>query len=69
LRHNNVSAIKACLAYPLSFSEIDRIVVGVDSVNQLKGIIAATQSCMPCDLPDLNCEDEKLINPSFWEYL
>ncbi len=69
LRHNNVSAIKACLAYPLSFSEIDRIVVGVDSVNQLKEIIAATESSMPCDLPDLNCEDEKLINPSFWQYL
>ena len=69
LRHHNVSAIKACLAYPLSFSEIDRIIVGVDSVNQLKEIIAATESSMSCDLPDLYCEDEKLINPSFWEYL
>jgi len=69
LRHNNVSAIKACLAYPLSFSEIDRIVVGVDSVNQLKEIITATELSMPCDLPHLNCEDEKLINPSFWQYL
>jgi aryl-alcohol dehydrogenase-like predicted oxidoreductase len=69
LRHHNVSAMKACLAYPLSFSEIDRVVVGVDNVNQLKEIIAATELSISCDLPDLYCEDEKLINPSFWEYL
>src|SRR5208337_5188456 len=30
----NVSAVEACLAFPLSFPAIDRVVVGVDSVRQ-----------------------------------
>jgi len=69
LQQNNVSAINACLSYPLSFPEIDRVVVGADSVSQLKEIIAATQSTVHNDLPDLNCEDEKLINPANWSSL
>lgn len=69
LSNNSISAIQACLAYPLSFSEVDRVVVGVDSVNQLKQIINTAQKTMPSDLPDLQCEDENLINPARWSQL
>ena len=69
LSKNPVTAIQACLVYPLSFSEIDRVVIGADSMNQLEQIINAARTTMPCELPDLHCEDEKLINPSHWEQL
>ena len=69
LSKNPVTAIQACLAYPLSFSEIDRVVIGADSVIQLEQIIKAAQSTTLTNLPDLQCDDEDLINPARWSKL
>lgn len=66
LSHHSGSAVQACLAFPLSFPEINRVVVGADSVSQLEQIITAATSVAPVDLPDLRCEDENLINPAHW---
>lgn len=63
------SAVQACLAFPLSFSEIDRVVVGAESVSQLGQIISAVASAAPVDFPDLHCEAENLINPTRWCHL
>lgn len=65
LRHG-VSAVQACLAFPLSFPEIERVVVGADSVNQLEQIISAATNAAPVDFPDLYCDAENLINPACW---
>jgi aryl-alcohol dehydrogenase-like predicted oxidoreductase len=62
-------AIEACLAYPLSFSKIDRVIVGVDSPSQLEQIINATRQPLISELPDLQCDDEFLINPANWNVL
>ncbi len=69
LAHLNVSALQAALAFPLGFSEIDRVVVGADSLEQLAQIIDAASSITPADWPDLQCDDENLINPSRWTNL
>jgi len=69
LSNNSVSAVQACLAYPLSFSDIDRVVIGVDSVSQLEQIINEAQAILPNSFPDLHCEDEDLINPAHWSQL
>ena len=63
---HSASAVQACLAYPLSFPEIDRVVVGADSKSQLEQIINAARAAMPGDFPDLYCDDENLINPARW---
>jgi len=69
LSRHNVTAVQACLAFPLSFTEIDRVIVGADSVSQLEQIISAATSVIPNDLPDLHCDAENLINPSRWKTL
>lgn len=61
-----VPAVQACLAYPLSFPEVDRVVVGADSASQLVQLTNAAMACELCNLPDLRCDDEGLINPSNW---
>lgn len=66
---HSVTAVQASLAYPLSFTEVDRVVVGADSMNQLEQIIAAALSGIPDDLPDLYCNAENLINPARWSSL
>jgi len=66
LADNRVSALQACLSFPLSFPEIDRVVVGADSVDHLAQIIRATTSQPSIDLPDLQSDNENLINPGYW---
>ena len=66
LAHHNVTAVQACLAFPLSFPEVDRVVVGAENVSQLGQIISAAAGDVSDDLPDLHCDAEILINPSRW---
>ncbi|MBI5437576.1 MAG: aldo/keto reductase [Nitrosomonadales bacterium] len=63
------SAVQACLAFPLSFPEIERVIVGADSVSQLEQIISASADDVSVGFPDLHCEDENLINPVCWPQL
>jgi aryl-alcohol dehydrogenase-like predicted oxidoreductase len=67
LAQNDISALQACLSFTLSYPEINRVVVGADSVVHLKQIIAAVSRDIDLELPNLNCEDLNLIDPSYWE--
>ena len=64
------SALSACLSYPLSLKEIDRVVVGVDSSQQLKDIIVAAEGIdHSMDTSFMVSSDKRLINPSHWSAL
>ena len=69
LQENPVTPVEACLAFLASHSFIDRIVVGVESHAQLQELLRAAPDQTPLQLPDLHCEDERLINPSNWNSL
>jgi aryl-alcohol dehydrogenase-like predicted oxidoreductase len=66
LETNDVGAVEACLAYATLQTLIDQIVVGVESRAQLEELISALDKAPSVRIPDLSCEDEKLINPSNW---
>lgn len=66
LADHDVTAVAACLAHPLSFPEITRVVVGADSVGQIAQIINATNNLPQVELPELRCEEARLINPASW---
>ena len=66
LGESNGLAMQACISFPLSFPEISRVVVGVDSASQLKKIANAVNGPLINEFPDLQCEDENLINPGRW---
>jgi len=64
---NNVYAVQSCLAFPLAFDGIARVVVGADNLNQLAQIIDASSSPLPlATLPNLQSDDVNLINPACW---
>jgi aryl-alcohol dehydrogenase-like predicted oxidoreductase len=69
LTENKVSALQASLAFSLSCPEIDRVVVGADSHDQLVEIINSTNILLNVGLPNLICADENLINPTNWPKL
>jgi aryl-alcohol dehydrogenase-like predicted oxidoreductase len=65
----NLTPLQACLAYILSVKEIDKLIVGIDGLPQLKEIVAAVGMQLssypqwPKKLPS------NLINPSKWDEL
>jgi hypothetical protein len=66
LLKNNMTPVQACLGYVLSFSEISKVIVGVDSQVQLEEIIEATRVDMPVIPKSLYSTDIDLLNPSNW---
>lgn len=69
LEKSGLSPVDACLRYVLSYSEISKVVVGVDNVTQLNQLIKATQGSLP-SIPDkLKVDDINLINPANWALL
>jgi len=69
LKQQNEDAVSACLAYPLSFPQITRVVVGAIDAGQLRQIASAVKRNFESQLPDLGCNDENLINPVNWPVL
>lgn len=71
LAEKQISAISACLHYPMSLRSVSRVVVGVDSVSQLNAIVQSCSSPPPIDdfWDFMVKEDELLINPSKWTEL
>lgn len=66
LSRNNQSPLEACLRYVNSISEVDRIIVGVDSARHLNQIIDALGGTLNA-LPDFQMEiDPRLLNPASW---
>lgn len=69
LERESLTPLQACLRYVNGFSEIDRIVVGVDSVSQLHQIVKAAEGSLK-SLPEFEpLRDLRLINPASWASL
>lgn len=69
LAREGLTPLQACLRYVSNLSDIDRVVIGVDSANQLTQIVEATEGELN-DLPEFNTSrDARLINPASWSQL
>nr|ADD96536.1 aldo/keto reductase [uncultured organism MedDCM-OCT-S11-C293] len=69
LSGKGISAVQACLGFALSYPEVDRVVVGVETVSQLSQLISVARSPLDIDFLDISNTDERLINPSLWSSL
>ena len=61
-----LSALDICINYIKSIHEIDKIIVGVDSCNQLEEVLRSYSLTEQFDFPEISCNDEQLLNPSNW---
>lgn len=68
LKEVGLTPLQACLRYILSFKKIDRVVVGIDNIEQLRQIVSVSDT----DLPSLPCwpgnMDADLLNPANWKH-
>ena len=67
LATNEVDAVDIALDFVLKQNWIDKVVVGVDSLSQLRSLLEVEKSSIAMDPPKLECSDRNLINPSNWK--
>ena len=67
LATNEVDAVDIALDFVLKKNWIDKVVVGVDSLSQLRSLLEVEKSSIAMDSPKLECSDRNLINPSKWK--
>jgi len=66
LSENKLSPLEACLNHVLNYPMIDKVIVGVDSLENLKEITGAISAKIP-EVPGyLSCDDLTLVHPAFW---
>ena len=63
----NLTLLEACLGTAWLNQNIDKIIVGVDSLAHLQEIVATITDELLLPPDDLYCEDTRLINPSEWK--
>jgi len=63
-----LNSIDICLSFVNSIKEINKIVIGVNNLKQLKQIIH-TNFEKKINYPDISCKDEKLLYPFNWKSL
>jgi aryl-alcohol dehydrogenase-like predicted oxidoreductase len=65
LAENHTNATEVCLQFA-NHPMVDRVVIGVDTFDQLKEILHASRGAFVQEIPNLSCNDAKLVNPSNW---
>jgi aryl-alcohol dehydrogenase-like predicted oxidoreductase len=66
LNDNRITALEATLRYALSIKEISKVIVGVDSKDQLEQIVISSEGILPKIPLELCTNDVNLLNPSNW---
>lgn len=63
-----VTAVEGCLSFCLEHSSIDKVLVGCESMEQLKGIVDAANKANDClsGFDEYSIDEESIINPSMW---
>lgn len=66
MKTHDRSALEACVSFALSFPEIDKIVVGVQSTAQLQAVVAAASVSPPPFAERVVASDPDLTDPRVW---
>ena len=62
----NLTPLQACLRYSSSFPQINKVIIGVDSVAQMADILKAADGPAPVVPSALGTDDADLLNPGRW---
>lgn len=66
LDENGLTALQACLGFALSHSEVDRVIVGIDSAAHLQGIMDSMTGRITDYSNAPSSNDPELLNPACW---
>ena len=67
LDQENIDPVDACLKFALQFEEIDRVVIGIQCISQLKKLIMLANNSGYTKFPEWKANiNSRLIDPSLW---
>jgi len=66
LRAQSLTALQACVAFAFSYSGIQRVIVGVDSLQQFEEILEASDVQTKSPPVQLATDDCELVDPAKW---
>lgn len=69
LKDNKITALEATIQHAISVSEISKVIIGVDTKQQLEQIIIASKGVLQKTSSELNTNDKELLNPTHWNKL
>tara|TARA_R110002126_G_scaffold47512_10_gene133102 strand:- start:13283 stop:14197 length:915 start_codon:yes stop_codon:yes gene_type:complete len=67
-RENGITSLQLCLAFAAHVPQLDRLIVGVSSVEEFAEITAAAAmgTVIDCDMNDLALSNPAMLDPSGW---
>ena len=69
LKDTKITALEATIQYAISVSEISKVIIGVETKQQLEQIIIASKGALQKTSSELNTNDIELLNPTHWDKL
>jgi aryl-alcohol dehydrogenase-like predicted oxidoreductase len=69
LKEVELTPLEACIGFVLSFKDIAKVIIGVDSLSHLREILMAAGSPMMHYPAELKSSDQDLLNPARWNLL
>lgn len=67
LNTKKIHPLSACINFALSITELDKIIVGVTSTQELAGIITASKQNINLNYLPFTIAEQNLINPTLWK--
>ncbi len=69
LEEQGLSSLEACLSFALHSKNVDKVLIGIDSLKQLKEIVKKFNTLKKINLPkEFISQDKNLINPAYWKF-
>jgi len=69
IEENQTSALNACLSFAMSRAQIDRVIVGVNGIDNFRDILESLDCEGPIPPTAFGIQDVDLVNPSRWNLL
>lgn len=66
LSQTGLTPLEACMRYVLSFDDVYRVIIGVETASQLEQAIVASTGILPPVPERFHTLDETLLNPALW---
>ena len=66
LKKNEFSSLQVCLSFVLNQRQLDGVVIGYNSTNQLNQILKLKKMRNNFSIPNLKIKNKKLIDPRQW---
>ena len=68
LEAQKITPYEACLSFALSYKKINKLVIGVDSIDQFKILISTLSKLKTITkFPDISSKELNLIDPTRWK--